>query len=217
MPGEPRHTREYWRDHGHALSPDNRSVAQCVLGAPASAAVLERDFCIAGQMVSRHRASLDPAYVEMLLFLRGAIDHIPREISKLTDEQAAAAIPRRLRDAATVNEVRVLYSCPEEDDYPEEEDDLDEGYPEESSGVSDRGGGESGKTPRSFSRKSPNGIGAPGSAGDGSGASGSSGDGREALGSSGGGSGGSGSSGGSSGGSGGSGGGSGALSSAVDV
>ncbi|CAN0467400.1 unnamed protein product, partial [Laminaria digitata] len=76
--------------------PELQSVAQSVLGAPASAAVLERDFCVAGQVVSRQRGSLDPAFVELLLFLRAGIDYIPREIPKLTDRQAAAAIPDRL-------------------------------------------------------------------------------------------------------------------------
>ncbi|CAM9846961.1 unnamed protein product, partial [Laminaria digitata] len=76
--------------------PELRSVAQSVWSAPASAAVLERDLCVADQVVSRQRGSLDPAFVEMLLFLRAGIDYIPREIPKLTDEQAAAAIPDRL-------------------------------------------------------------------------------------------------------------------------
>ena len=54
-------TCAYWRQHGNALSPALPSVAQSVLGAPASAAVPERDFCVAGQVVLRHRGSLDPA------------------------------------------------------------------------------------------------------------------------------------------------------------
>ncbi|CAN0315192.1 unnamed protein product, partial [Laminaria digitata] len=70
-------TCAYWNQHGNSLSPELRSVAQSVLGAPASAAVLERDFCVAGQVVSRQRGSLDPAFVEMLLFLRAGIDYIP--------------------------------------------------------------------------------------------------------------------------------------------
>ncbi|CAM9153110.1 unnamed protein product, partial [Hapterophycus canaliculatus] len=71
-------------------------VARAVLGAPASSAVLERDFGEAGKLVNRQRSSLSPAYVEMLMFLRGALDAVPEDVPTLTKEAADAAIPARL-------------------------------------------------------------------------------------------------------------------------
>ena len=48
-----------------------------VFGAPASAAVLERDFSAAGRMMTSSRSTTDGKYVEMILFLHGNLDLIP--------------------------------------------------------------------------------------------------------------------------------------------
>ena len=56
-------------EHGN-LTPHMKHVAQAPLGIPPSSVVLERDFCIAGQDISKKRGSLDPTMVEMFLFLR---------------------------------------------------------------------------------------------------------------------------------------------------
>lgn len=85
-----------------------RSVAQAVFGCPASAGGVERDFCIADFVMPRKRGSLDPAYLEMHLFLRAQYDFIPNDVPKLTDEEAKAAIPERLRDREMLDEVRLM-------------------------------------------------------------------------------------------------------------
>ncbi|CAM9719895.1 unnamed protein product, partial [Laminaria digitata] len=58
-------------------------AARVVFGAPASAAVLERDFSDAGRMMTSSRSTTDSKYVEMILFLHGNLDLIPGEIPKL--------------------------------------------------------------------------------------------------------------------------------------
>ena len=56
----------------------------------------------------RKRGSLDPAFLEMCLFLRAQYDYIRSDVPTLSDEQAKAAIPNRLRDQAMLDEVNVL-------------------------------------------------------------------------------------------------------------
>ncbi|CAN0189789.1 unnamed protein product, partial [Ectocarpus sp. 6 AP-2014] len=124
---------DYWRLHGNKHPFALRLVAQVVYGVPASAGVMERDFCIADMFMPRKRASLDPAYLEMQLYLRAHYDHIPMDIPKLNDAAVAAAIPNRFTDPQAVKDVRILDFLEEEDkevtafDFvPEEEgDDVD--------------------------------------------------------------------------------------------
>ncbi|CAB1110805.1 unnamed protein product [Ectocarpus sp. CCAP 1310/34] len=72
-------------------------VARVVFGAPASAAVLERDFSNAGRMMTSSRRTMDSTtYVEMILFLHGNLDLIPEDITKLTEAVARSKIPGRL-------------------------------------------------------------------------------------------------------------------------
>ena len=106
----------------------------------------------------------------MLLVLRAAIDRVPREARKLTDEQAAAAIAERLRDATKVDEVRILYFSPEKDDNMDD---------------SDGGGDKLRDSPDPFANNAPNGIGTSGSAGGGRGVSSNAGGGSGAVGSAG--------------------------------
>lgn len=56
----------------------------------------------------RKRASLDPANLEMQLYLRAHFDRIPMDIPKLDDAAVAAATPDRFKDPASVEEVRAL-------------------------------------------------------------------------------------------------------------
>ncbi|CAN0174699.1 unnamed protein product [Scytosiphon promiscuus] len=88
----------FWRGYGKKHFPIVVYVARALLGAPASSAVLERDFGEAGKLVNRQRSSLSPAYVEMLMYLRGALDAVPEDVPSLTEEAAKAAIPTRLVD-----------------------------------------------------------------------------------------------------------------------
>lgn len=67
-----------------------------VFGAPASAAVLERDFSDAGRMMTSCRSSTDSKYVEMILFLHGNLDLISEEIPKLGHDVVHTKVPGRL-------------------------------------------------------------------------------------------------------------------------
>ncbi|CAM9113374.1 unnamed protein product, partial [Laminaria digitata] len=71
-------------------------VARVVFGAPASAAVLERDFSDAGRMMTSSRSTMDNKYVEMILFLHENLDLMPQDIAKLTETAARTNIPGRL-------------------------------------------------------------------------------------------------------------------------
>lgn len=79
-----------------------------MFGVPASAGVMERDFCIADYFLPRKRGSLDPGNLEMCLYLRAQYDRIPLDIPKLSDEASQAAIPERFKDPALLQQVEVL-------------------------------------------------------------------------------------------------------------
>ncbi|CAN0309533.1 unnamed protein product, partial [Ectocarpus sp. 6 AP-2014] len=94
---------------------------------------MERDFCIADMFMPRKRASLDPAYLEMQLYLRAHYDHIPMDIPKAERRCRGSRHPNRFTDPLAVKDVRILDFLEEEDkevtafDFvPEEEgDDVD--------------------------------------------------------------------------------------------
>ena len=118
-----------------------KHVAQALLGIPPSLAVLERDFCIAGQVISRKRGSLDPAMVGMFLFLRAEYDEIPQEIRSLNEAEMRSAISERLKDVVWLKEMEPLETGPSpaassdepegiisdnEDDSADEQDDSED-------------------------------------------------------------------------------------------
>ncbi|CAB1104439.1 unnamed protein product [Ectocarpus sp. CCAP 1310/34] len=86
---------KWWKMWAHAY-PLLARVARVVFGAPASAAVLERDFSNAGRMMTSSRSTMDSKYVEMIMFLHGNLDLIPEDITKLTEAAARTKIPGRL-------------------------------------------------------------------------------------------------------------------------
>lgn len=98
---------DFWQGYGRKHFPIVAWVARAILGAPASSAVLERDFGEAGKLLNRQRSSLSPAYVEMLMFLRGAGDVVPDDVPVLSEDQADAAIPSRLADPRKRSEVAI--------------------------------------------------------------------------------------------------------------
>ena len=98
----------FWRGYGRKHFPVLSAVARAVLGAPASSAVLERDFGEAGKLVNRQRSSLSPAYVEMMMFLRGAVDAIPADVPSLTNDAVEATIPMRLKDPRKREKVALM-------------------------------------------------------------------------------------------------------------
>lgn len=91
----------FWNSYGKCTFPELSVVARSVLGAQATAAVLENDFGEAGKLVNLQSATLGSAYTEMIMFLRGNYDHIPASIPKLGDTIFEDAIPTRLRSVAT--------------------------------------------------------------------------------------------------------------------
>lgn len=90
-----------------------------MFGCPASAGVIERDFCIADWFMPRKRGSLDPAFLEMCLYLRAQFDYISNDVRVMTGAEAKSAVPNRLRNQANLDDVRVLDFVAEE---PEEKD-----------------------------------------------------------------------------------------------
>ena len=73
----------WWKTWGDSY-PLLARVARVLFGAQASAAVLERDFSDAGRMMTSSRSTMDSKYVEMIPFLHGNLDLIPRDIPKLS-------------------------------------------------------------------------------------------------------------------------------------
>ena len=73
---------EYWRVHGKVLPPALRAVAQSVFGCRASAGVMERDLCTTDLFMPRKRGSLDPAYLEIHLFLRAQYEYSKGTVSQ---------------------------------------------------------------------------------------------------------------------------------------
>lgn len=138
---------QFWRVHGKEYSPHLRTVAQAVFGAPSSAGILERDFCVAEMFQSRKRGGMDPSNLEMVLYLRGQFDNIPDDVPQLTEEQAAEAVPRRFKDRKMVEEVEVLnYLIQEQDASESEEEDFswEEKYEDEEDGDDEDEGNEGG-------------------------------------------------------------------------
>ncbi|CAM9375153.1 unnamed protein product [Discosporangium mesarthrocarpum] len=104
----------FWQAYGRHKFRVLSKVARSVLGAPASGAVLERDFGEPRELITQqHKCGpLGPAYAEMAMFLHGVYDHIPEAIPKLSDGQAKEAIPFRLRDPAVQRELAELFVVP---------------------------------------------------------------------------------------------------------
>ena len=72
-------------------------VARSLLAAPASSGRIEREFSSAGQLLSSTRSTMDAAWVEMILFLHGNKDLIPRDVPELTSDEARLKIPNRMQ------------------------------------------------------------------------------------------------------------------------
>lgn len=104
---------EYWRAHGNQWPSALRALAQAVFGAPSSAGIMERDFCIADLYQPRKRGSLGPVYLEMVTYLRGQFDNIPKDIPQMTEPELEAALPTRFTDKGMLDEVVVMDFVPE--------------------------------------------------------------------------------------------------------
>ena len=85
------------------------NVVRAFLGAPATAAVLERDFGEAGKLVNRQLSSLDLSFVERIMFVRGAYDLIPEDVPVTPPAGRAEAIAVRLKDLRKKQLVRTSF------------------------------------------------------------------------------------------------------------
>ena len=112
---------EYWRLHGKRRPVALRAAAQAVYGVPDSAGVMERDFCIADFFMPRKRGSLDPARLEMCLFLRAQYDSIQPDIPQLADDAVQNALQERFKDPALLHEVQDMDYA--EEQHSDEDDD----------------------------------------------------------------------------------------------
>lgn len=79
-------------------------VFKILLTVPGAAAGLERDFSVAGSIVTAKRSSLDGAFVEMVLFLYLNRDLIPpfQLIPEIDEKKLDRHIPSRLRDKSEI-------------------------------------------------------------------------------------------------------------------
>lgn len=87
---------QFWETHGYRLGPALKLVAQSVLGVPPSVAVLERDFLVPSQVISRKRRPMDGGMAEVLLFLRAQYQDILNDVPQLSEAETRDAIPLRL-------------------------------------------------------------------------------------------------------------------------
>ena len=94
----------WWKDKGMFIEEGKFAplgkVFKILLSVPGAAAGLERDFSVAGSIVTSKRSSLDGAWVEMVLFLYLNRDLIPafQLIAEIDEKKIDNYIPLRLRD-----------------------------------------------------------------------------------------------------------------------
>jgi hypothetical protein len=95
---------KYWRDIGrHKYELLSKVVMACA-ATDGAAAEIERDWCVASDVITDDRGSLDPAYFEMVMFLRSLWggrepvlpDSLLPHLAELSDEDIKDAIPDRL-------------------------------------------------------------------------------------------------------------------------
>ena len=111
---------DYGRLYGKELSLALRTVAQTVVGCPASAGVTERGFSITDMFMPRKRAR--PRLLEMSLVLRAQYYYIPDEVPPLSDDDSKKATPERLRGQTMLDYVKVLDYVPDEESDGDEDD-----------------------------------------------------------------------------------------------
>lgn len=127
----------WWKDIGMTMQNGRFSslgkVFKILLTVPGAAAGLERDFSVAGSIVTPKRSSLDAAWVEMSLFLYLNKDLIPpfQFISPLDEAKTDSFIPRRLREKADLDkfkemDVHALALTREENERQKEDAEVEE-------------------------------------------------------------------------------------------
>ena len=111
-PGDlpPHRLLQFWREHAQDF-PILSTVARSVLGYPVSAAAIERDFSVAGQLLTSRRSRLNSACVQMALFLKinaTAVEqlYLP-EVELLAPAQVQQRWPRRFRGEMMRNSMNI--------------------------------------------------------------------------------------------------------------
>ncbi|CAM9840476.1 unnamed protein product [Pylaiella littoralis] len=121
----------FWAKEGKALFSNMARIARSLLSVPASWVVLERDFSTAGRVITGPRSRLDGGFAEMVLFLNGNREHMPKEVQALSTDQGMRAVPRRLshpsEEAASLSagEIDVVEGSGGGDDYAAESHAID--------------------------------------------------------------------------------------------
>ena len=87
---------QFWAKEGRSLYPNMARAARVLLSVPTSSAVFEWDFSTTGRLITESRSRLDAAYAEMVLFLNGNQEYIPREVPAPSTAPALQAVPKRL-------------------------------------------------------------------------------------------------------------------------
>ena len=87
---------QWWGRVGSERFPWLSQVVRSVFENPLTASAIERDFSLAGQMLSPRRSRLDATYVEIMLYLNLNLDVIPKYIPEIQVKDAFRHLPARL-------------------------------------------------------------------------------------------------------------------------
>ena len=117
----------FWNHAGLKSYPVLAKVALAQLATPAGSAVLENDFSTFANLVTRHRANLDPAIVEMILFCKLNASLIPAVIPRISDAKITENIPIKLRDPNIQQALRLM-NAEEVDEDEDSDPDVDDNF-----------------------------------------------------------------------------------------
>ena len=124
----------WWKAMSHCY-PNLSVVAQSILGHTASSAQIERDFGMAGRLLSGQRSRLDSAFVDVSLYLNANFEQILSRIPEL-DATWSCQVPKRFTGETSVDDLRKTQNDTEEDSG--EESDKDAGLWDRRNGLSVR-------------------------------------------------------------------------------
>ena len=87
----------WWRLRGQKIFPFLAPVAQQVLGSQAAAAQGDRDLSGYGNLLVPNRSRVDTYWVEMVMFLRENLEHIPawKDVPAISAKGVRACLPER--------------------------------------------------------------------------------------------------------------------------
>jgi len=114
----------WWSKEGKRLFPAVAFAFRCLFAVGASAAHLERDFSVGGNLFTKKRTRMTAAFAEVNLFLNLNKALIPPSslISILTPEQMLAAMPPRVMNVQSFRQFSVLSPASVTTDEAEEQE-----------------------------------------------------------------------------------------------